>query len=656
MKEQFFDFEVFPQWWCCVIGEYVDDETAKNESVKDNFHVISSDDFDARNRLLNLLTREDFVAIGYNNKKYDNIILNAISCSLTPTQVYTVSQIAIKGDDCEEALMYPMLISFAHKRYANFTYQDMLDDNAGSLKEKEACMELDIRESDVPFGKKDLTAAEKADIISYCKHDVWSGMQFYRIVLKPFVATKLLVGKVFNIAENVCYMCTNAKLSARALQATRKSFPDKDRQDIVIPDGLKSYITYSLPAEVVKKVCSSPENFDVQLFGNKVSYANGGIHSVPRENIIAGADEEWALINVDASSFYPAMMINWGLLSRGVQHPEKFKEMYEARLNFKKVIEPFEEKWGKNTHLAPKEEYEHYKSCKETSQAYKLILNTTYGASGNKYLDLYDPYHTTKTCRIGQLLLTSLANNIYNQLGSANVVILQTNTDGVLCLVKRDKIDLMHAIGDEFTRVTHILLEFEEEQKIWQKDVNNYIMLKKSGREKSKGGFFVTDMIQPGYNRVRPLNCYVCREAIKGLLMRGEDIVEHIYNEKRLSKFVMTYAKGSFSGIVREFTDGREDEVLQKTNRCYASLNTSLGEIKKLKRYKGEVRKYKAPGCPPHCELLNKSLDKYDMNEVSKDIDYMWYIQETLRLLSDVWYEVKDGKLIPVEILPEEYR
>ena len=36
---------------------------------------------------------------------------------------------------------------------------------------------------------------------------------------------------------------------------------------------------------------------------------------------------------------------------------------------------------------------------------------------------------------------------------------------------------------------------------IWQRDVNNYVMGKQNGKVKTKGGFFVTDMQQPGHNR-----------------------------------------------------------------------------------------------------------------------------------------------------------
>ena len=83
-------------------------------------------------------------------------------------------------------------------------------------------------------------------------------------------------------------------------------------------------------------------------------------------------------------------------------------------------------------------------------------------------------------------------------------------------------------------------------------------------------------------------------------------------------------------------------------------MNRSLGEIKKLKRVKGEVRKYKAPGCPPNCELLNEDLSKYKIDDLRNDIDYMWYISNTIDMLSDQWYEMQADKIIPIKILELE--
>lgn len=664
LSEQFFDFEVFPNWWCCVIGRYPQDDNIP-EDIKKDFFVISSDNPNAANILLEQMRDRNYVNFGYNIKRYDNIILNAVACGFTPHQISIVSEMVIDPETEYKDTEHMRLSSFAHKRYTDFIYQDMLDDNTGSLKEKEACMQLDIRESTVPFSKEDLTDEDKADIISYCKHDVWSSMMFYKIVLKPFIKTKLLVGKTFNIPMDVCYKSTNAQLSGMAINAVKTKFTDADRTDIVIPEGLREYIRYSLPKEVVDKLCVSGDKYVVKLFGSEVVYANGGIHSVPitpsdvkrgrNWALIAESNDEWALINVDAASFYPATMINWHTLSRAVKNPDKFAEMYHARLEYKKVIEPFEEKYGKHPEYAPEEERNYYQQCKDTSQAYKLILNTTYGASGNKYLALYDPYMTTVTCRLGQLLLTSLANNIYNQIGKNNVMIVQTNTDGILCYIRRSTIDLLHKIGDEFTRITHIMLEYEEESKIWQRDVNNYVMRKRNGRTKTKGGYFVTDMIQPGYNRVRPLDGYVCREALIAYLTEGKDIMQSVLQERDLSKFVVTCHKGSFSGIVRQFNDGRPNEELHRCNRVYASLNEDLGIIAKKKKIKGEWKYYKAPGCPPHCELINKDLSSYDFDEIAKDIDYLWYINETIEMLNDAeWYVVDGAKMRKIKIFDEQ--
>ena len=195
--------------------------------------------------------------------------------------------------------------------------------------------------------------------------------------------------------------------------------------------------------------------------------------------------------------------------------------------------------------------------------------------------------------------------------------------------IRRTKVDDLKTITDIFTENTKIIIEHETEEMTWQRDVNNYILYKKGGELKSKGGFFVTDMIQPGHNRVRPLDNYVCREAVKEYFKTGKDIVDHIYNETDLSKFVITCHKGNGSGIIREFRNGRPDETLHKVNRAYASMDTSLGEIKILRKRNGDLKKYKAPGCPPHCGLLNEALDKYDIDKVKNDIDYMWYINET---------------------------
>ena len=642
MKSKFFDFEVFPNWWCVVIGTYPDDGNL-TEDLKNDFVVISSDTPAAREELLKIVEDKNYVFMGYNNKHYDNIILNGIDVGFNPQQLRILNDIILDPEKAYNTLEHIRIAPFARKKYNNFIYQDLMDDNTGSLKEKECCLQLDIRESSVPFDKEDLTENDKEDIIKYCKHDVWSTMQFYKNITKAYVDSKLTLCKVFGLPIETAYKATNATLVGKILGAVKTPYNDSHRSDIRLPQQIEQYIRYSLPKHVVDRVLTSPDNFTADLFKNKVDYANGGIHSIPCNNLQVKENDEMTLMNIDASSFYPAIMINFNLLSRSAKRKDLFKEIYLTRIAIKngqkdKIPQEFKK---------PIEDG--YISEKDLVGAFKLVMNTTYGASGNKYLDLYDPYMTTNVCRVGQLLLTSLANNLYNQV--PNLQVVQTNTDGVLVYYPREQQNLIDSICEQFTNVTNILLEQDPESKIWQRDVNNYVMYDNKGTEKPKGAQFVSVICQKGRYRIHPLDAFVSREAIKSYLSTGEDIVEHIYKENDLSKFVVTCHKGTFSGMVREFNDGRPDETLYKTNRVYASLNKNLGMLMKLKKVKGEIKKYKSPGCPEHCALINDALSKYRMIDIKDDIDYMWYIEKAYELLNDEWFEMTKNGISKINLI-----
>ena len=95
MKMRFFDFEVFPHWWCCVFGDMPDDLNDISTDLKDNFKVVTSKDFNARDNLMKMFFEEDYVLCGYNIKKYDLAIANAIYQGFTPEQVKIINDIII---------------------------------------------------------------------------------------------------------------------------------------------------------------------------------------------------------------------------------------------------------------------------------------------------------------------------------------------------------------------------------------------------------------------------------------------------------------------------------------------------------------------------------------------------------------------------------
>ena len=153
MKFRFFDFEVFPNWWCCVFGDLPEDwkENKVTEAIKDTFKVVSSDSPTARDDLMNLLMEKDIVKSGYNIKQYDLIIANAIRQGLTPQEVKIVNDLIINPNIAYESKEHYMLRSYIYKRISAIDYVDLMDDCTGSLKEKEATLGLNVLESNIPF-------------------------------------------------------------------------------------------------------------------------------------------------------------------------------------------------------------------------------------------------------------------------------------------------------------------------------------------------------------------------------------------------------------------------------------------------------------------------------------------------------------------------
>lgn len=114
------------------------------------------------------------------------------------------------------------------------------------------------------------------------------------------------------------------------------------------------------------------------------------------------------------------------------------------------------------------------------------MLNSTYGVLKDKNNDLYDPLMSNKVCVYGQILLLDLIEHIepYAQL-------IQSNTDGILIKMpdgqdEEEWFNLIDDIAWEWEQRTGLTLEFDEYRKVFQKDVNNYIIVAPDGHIKSR--------------------------------------------------------------------------------------------------------------------------------------------------------------------------
>lgn len=651
MIRRFFDFEVTPSWWECTFGDYIDGDLY-DESIKENFVTIHSDMSNARTRLIEMLKEPNHVNIGWNIKSYDLIIANAVYQGFTPLQIHFISNMIIEPDRSNWTKEHWRLNTFVKKRLQGVVFQDLMDDDDGALKEKEAVIGIDIREYEGDFLKETLTDEEKYEMTKYNKHDVWAMIYYYVKIRKDYIDTKLYIGQTFNVPEEIVYSQTNAGLTGIALKAVRTEFGDEFCDRITLPDSIKSYVYDNVPNVLINQVMNAPyiingdkvsyTQIKTILFENFITFGSGGIHSVlsptdetSKRNFMNIASykidyplyvescDEWCLMNIDGASFYPSLMIFQKTLSRAIRDPEYFRQIFERRITLK---------WKPDKTFAEIIEL----------ASLKLVLNTVFGASGCKWLALYDKYQCTATCRIGQMLLTALANKLYKSVSGLKVI--QTNTDGILVYFRRKDTPMVERIGKEWSEITQIQLEYDEIDRTWQRDVNNYIIVKseidkKTGKKKIKniGEWLKDDYHKWGYGTVGTLSFFACAKAAINYLIDGTDLVNSLVANKDLSDFCMYPKKGpSFREVVHRMADGSEIK-LNRCNRIYASKDKNYGKLYKVK-YRLGIKSYNAmPNSPDNCKTLNNALYNYNFKDIQKDIDYMWYIQYTAELLDINW-------------------
>ena len=105
------------------------------------------------------------------------------------------------------------------------------------------------------------------------------------------------------------------------------------------------------------------------IHGAKVNYATNGI-----------------IVNMDVSSYYPSLIINYDYLSRNAK-PNKYKDFFDMQVKYKEEND-------------------------SRSEPLKIVLNATFGLSKYKYSALYDPLQANNICVAGQLLLLDLIEKL----------------------------------------------------------------------------------------------------------------------------------------------------------------------------------------------------------------------------------------------------
>jgi len=584
------DFEVLKYDW---LVSYLDLNTKKKHSIVNDVEAFKR--FYAKYK--------DQVWVGYNIRGYDQWIAKAILCGFDPYEMN--NHIIVKK-------LKGFMFSDILQKYPILSYDTIV--GFKSLKELEAYMGHDIKESNISWNiDRKLTDAELKDLLTYCEHDVW---ETFEVFIQEHVEYESHVNLLNEFKLGLPHISkTKAQLSAEILGANRVKRTDEF--DLVFPSMLELgkhswikdfYVDWSKNNRNYKEMTLQTTINDVPH-----DFGMGGLHSARKKYVGEGI-----FILADFDSYYPAMMIEYGFLSRNVWSAESFREIRDDRINMKHAGNPME---------YPR----------------KIVLNSTFGASKDKYNKLYDPLQANNTCVAGQLLIVDLLDKL-----EGKCELIQSNTDGIL--LKVDSIDAKNeviGICETFCKRTRMTMGYDEYKKIIQKDVNNYIMIETDGGVKRKGGY--VKKLKPLDNDLPIVNRAIVAYLVDGIPVEdtvnsSTDMIDfqkvtkiggmykYVFKENTrgtLHKYTTYKTKQQVKGgiVIRKWKEAVDDSKIgailnTKVNRCFASTLPQHGGLYKHKDGKESVDKI--GGTPEKCfiengNILGKKIPYY--------LDREWYIK-----------------------------
>jgi hypothetical protein len=329
------------------------------------------------------------------------------------------------------------------------------------------------------------TQDEINTIISYCINDVASTKQVMMLSKEQIMLRKALTNE-YNIN---LYSASEPRISKElflhflSAKTGIKKYDLKQmrtrRTEIRVADIILPYVNFKRKEfnnlhDKFKSLVIDPQNlkgafkYSINHKGVKTDFGFGGVHGATKAGIYEAKDG-MIIMTSDVTSFYPNLAI------KNKFHPEhlpqkEFGDLYEWFFEERKKI--------------PKTDPKNY--------VYKIILNSTYGLTGDENSFLYDPKMTMQITINGQLQLSMLYEMLCLEIPEG--IPLMQNTDGLEMMIPTSAISTYMDVCAKWEKITQLNLEHDEYSKMIIADVNNYMAVYKNGKVKSKGKYEWEDL------------------------------------------------------------------------------------------------------------------------------------------------------------------
>jgi len=388
------------------------------------------------------------------------------------------------------------------------------------------------------------------------------------------------------------------------------------------------------------------ENLVIHMGNSKYKIGIGGLHS-QEKSVAHIADENYTIIDTDATSYYPKLILNAGLT------PDNLGKDFILVYNGIVV-----------KRIAAKEAGDII-----TAECLKIVANGTFGKLGSMWSIMYAPKLMIQVTVTGQLSILMLAERF--ELNGIEVTSI--NTDGIVVKCHRSRESLFKEIVKGWEKDTGFITEEVRYKATYSKDINNYIAVYETPQKgkifKTKGAYGET---APKKNAINE----ICVEAIKELMAKGVSPGKTITECKDIRKFtsMRNVAGGAVKVLNTEFnpkaTEAEMEEIVkrngwvmwfdnwihQPTHEAYDTGQSLVNAYEKCCAvtngiYLGKlIRWYYATGEQGQI-IYAKTGNKVPRTDGAKpcmnlpfefpnDINYDWYIEECYKILEEIGHTV----------------
>ena len=612
-----YDIEIFPNVFHCTCKD--------TETNKLYFFEISN----RKNQLTQLVdfffykNTGDKIFCGYNNKHYDDVIINYLIDFYYKMDTLTYNKICKSLFNLSHTIVTSEegdISKFKRWKYAKYFYSmdllTMLFSSKLRVGLKEMQVTMHYKNVEEYSGKFDdiLKDSEIDSMIQYNINDVESTTELLNR-LSDDVQLRLFIEKEYGIdalsmdsvkfGETILLKkyCEETKLSEQYVKTLRSPMDYIPLKDVILP-----FISYKNPKlqDVLKdmksKIVYSKERkgYEKKFVLSDVCYSVGvgGIHSLHTPKIFIPSANEY-IGHSDVASMYPSFIIKYKWIPRhlGKEFWQVYSQIYKERIEAK------------------------HSGQKLKNLALKLTLNSVTGKMQQETSWMYDPFSVFKIRINGQLILFMLVDRLLE----LNCKIVQVNTDGVMYIAQETQRNAVQEAVHEVEQLSQLTFESDDYEAFYQYAINDYFGVEKGFSQShnpkliEKKGMFITD---PRLGK--GLAPAIIPKAVINYFLTKQPTSEYIKKSKDIKDFLM------YQRVDKKFKVIHGDKPVQRINRFYASTNDySLFKVDETGKVENMLTK-------SGVTILN------NMNDIpieDRHLNYQYYISEANKIISEFIYQ-----------------